>query len=228
MITGLIDRRILINYRVDKDVVRKLLPTPFRPKLVMGHAIAGICLIRLKDIRPKGLPAFLGIGSENGAHRIAVEWEENGVLKEGVFIPRRDSSSMLNHLAGGRVFPGIHYHARFMVEESNGLYKVGFKSSDGTSLAIEAETSDKWPSGSVFDEMSAASDFFEKACDGYSPGKNGLEGLRLITAEWKVQALEVAHVQSSYFENAEIFPEGSIEFDNALLMKGIPHEWESI
>jgi hypothetical protein len=53
----------------------------------------------------------MGISSENGAHRIAVEWTENGAIKEGVFIPRRNSSSFFNSLAGGRIFPGRHFRS---------------------------------------------------------------------------------------------------------------------
>src|ERR1700756_617959 len=90
VIQGIIDRRILVNFTVDPDVISKIIPKPFSPKIYNGRAIAGICLIRLKYVRPKGLPAFIGIGSENGAHRIAVEWVEVGKLKEGVSIPRRD------------------------------------------------------------------------------------------------------------------------------------------
>jgi hypothetical protein len=37
--------------------------------------MAGLCLLWFKNIRPRFLPAFLGITSENAAHRIAVEWE---------------------------------------------------------------------------------------------------------------------------------------------------------
>ena len=51
-VQGVIDRRILVNYRVDPVVVAKLLPVPFRPQLVNGHSIVGICLIRLKHLRP--------------------------------------------------------------------------------------------------------------------------------------------------------------------------------
>ena len=87
-IHGIIERRMLINFCVEPHYIEKILPQPFRPKLYKGKAIAGICLIRLKDIKPKGLPDFVGVNSENAAHRIAVEWEENGVTKEGVYIPR--------------------------------------------------------------------------------------------------------------------------------------------
>lgn len=37
--------------------------------------------------------------------------------------------------------------------------------------------------------------------------------------------LEVERVHSSFFENEQIFPKGSVIFDNALLMKDIEHEW---
>src|SRR5439155_782844 len=53
VIRGVIDRRILVNYRVDPDVLARILPQPFRPKLVNGMGMAGVCLIRLKHIRPR-------------------------------------------------------------------------------------------------------------------------------------------------------------------------------
>src|SRR5512140_3069620 len=77
-IQGVIDRRILINFTVDPEIIQKIIPHPFRPKAYKGKAIVGVCLIRLKYIRPKGLPSFIGISSENAAHRIAVEWTEDG------------------------------------------------------------------------------------------------------------------------------------------------------
>src|SRR5258708_37019501 len=113
IIRGLIDRRILVNFRVDPDALARLLPAPFRPKMAKGAGMAGVCLIRLKKVRPRFLPAFVGISSENAAHRIAVEWDENGFTREGVFIPRRDTSSWLNTWLGGRLFPGVHHHAGF-------------------------------------------------------------------------------------------------------------------
>src|SRR5690349_4142915 len=97
-IQGVIDRRILVNYRVHPDVGARLVPAPFQPKLTGGFAMAGICLIRLKWIRPNFLPAFTGVSSENAAHRFAVRWQQAGKPHEGVFIPRRDSSSRLNVL----------------------------------------------------------------------------------------------------------------------------------
>jgi hypothetical protein len=74
VIQGVIRRRLLVNFRVDPRVMQAQLPTRFRPKLHGAHAIAGICLIRLEAIRPRLVPKFLGLASENAAHRIAVRW----------------------------------------------------------------------------------------------------------------------------------------------------------
>ena len=157
IIRGVIDRRVLINYRVDPAVLARLLPRPFRPKLIHGWGMAGVCLIRLKHIRPRFLPSFLGISSENAAHRIAVEWDQDGRRCEGVFIPRRDTSSRLNTWAGGRLFPGLHHHARFRVDERDGRYQIGLVSDDGlTRLDVAGRTCSDMPSTSVFRELARA------------------------------------------------------------------------
>lgn len=226
-IHGYIDRRILINYTANPKDVEKIIPHPFRPKIYKDKAIVGICLIRLKDIKPKGFPDFLGINSENGAHRIAVEWDENGEVKSGVYIPRRDTSLYLNTLVGGRLFPGKSYLAKFNVNEENGNYHIDFKSSDNTEISIDAAETPTFNENSIFGNLKNASDFFEKGDLGYSPNKEKFEGLKLNAYEWKVQPLEVSYVQSSFFEDENIFPQGSIQFDNALLMTHIEHEWKT-
>lgn len=228
-IKGIIDRRILVNFTVDPEIIRKIIPQPFQPKIYNGKAIVGICLIRLKDIRPKGLPSFIGLSSENGAHRIAVEWKDDDkTTKEGVFIPRRDSSSLFNLLAGGRIFPGKHFHAKFDVKEKNNNYHVAFKSSDGTTISIDGTKTETFNPKSIFQTLANASNFFEGGSIGYSPNRNKYEGLKLHTLKWNVEPLHVTTVQSSFFENEAIFPKGSVQFDNALLMTEINHEWYSV
>jgi hypothetical protein len=225
---GLIERRILLNFTADPADVERLLPAPFRPKLYQGKAVVGICLIRLKDVKPKGLPDFIGISSENGAHRIAVEWEEDGLLKEGVYVPRRDTSLRLNALAGGRLFPGKHYLAKFDVAEAAGSYHIAFTSSDGTRVRVEAQETAGFNPTSIFGTLANVSDFLEKGAVGYSPNGYKLEGLRLATYTWQMKPLAVKSVYSSFFASEALFPAGSVQFDNALLMTRIEHEWHQV
>ena len=227
-IHGYIDRRILVNFTADPDVVQKILPHPFRPKVYKEKAIIGICLIRLKNIKLKGLPDFIGVSSENGAHRIAVEWAEEEETKEGVYIPRRDTSLKLNAILGGRIFPGKHYLAKFNVKEGNGNYHVDFISSDNTTISIDAKETNTFPSNSVFETLENVSDFFEKGSVGYSPNRGKYEGLKLQAYSWQVRPLEVQNVHSSFYTNEKVFPKGSVQFDNALLMTKVEHEWKSL
>src|SRR5689334_22869595 len=131
VLKGVIRRRLLVNFRVDPDVMQAQLPGKFRPKLQDGKAIAGICLIRLEELRPRFLPSEIGLSSENAAHRVAVLWDENGSTQEGVFIPRRDSNSPVNRLIGGRLFPGEHHEATFTICETPRNIHFSMASVDG-------------------------------------------------------------------------------------------------
>lgn len=228
VIQGVIERRILANYRVDPERIAALLPKPFRPQLIQGYAIAGICLIRLKKVRPKFLPLPIGIGSENAAHRIAVEWDVDGKLHQGVYIPRRDSSSRLNAIAGGTLFPGEHHLAKFDVIETPHMLSVAAQSKDGKMrVHVSGKVSDELPETSLFPSLGAASEFFAKGSLGYSvTGETGrFDGLELRCATWKVEPLSIEQIKSSFFDDRTLFPEGSIQFDCALLMRDIQHEW---
>lgn len=231
-ITGTIRRRILLNYRMAPDVARAVLPARFRPKLFRGHAIAGICLIRLEEIRPKGFPGFIGISSENSAHRIAVEWEDDhGETRQGVFVPRRDTDSCMNAFAGGRVFPGVHHHSKFTVEDRDGRISMRIIA-DGIEqplVELEATETGVFPETSVFSSLGDSSDFFKAGCIGYSarPDSCTLDGLLLKVSDWQVSPLAVQRVRSAYYDDRSVFPDGSIELDHALLMRDIPHEWHS-
>lgn len=230
-IQGVIKRRILVNFRADPDVIQRELPARFRPKLQAGKAVVGICLIRLEHLRPRMTPEMVGLSSENAAHRIAVLWDDDqGITHEGVFIPRRDTNSPVNYLLGGRVFPGEHHRAEFDVHETPTDLSVSMHSLDGTvAVKVEGCPSDGLPSTSIFPDLATTSAFFEGGCVGYSLTHDAgrLDGLRLTTSDWHVEPLEISSVYSSYFCDESHFPKGSVEFDHALIMRDIAHEWHN-
>lgn len=230
VLNGLIDRRILVNYRVEPDIVRSLLPSNLEPLVINGYASAGICLLRLKNIGMKLSPSFLRITSENAAHRFLVKYTKGKEEFTGVYIPRRDTDSILNVLLAGKVFSWPHYSASFLVNEANGNYSVKMRSKDDHCMVrVEAQLADTFPSRSMFDSLNHASDCFHGCAVGISPSIEArtFKTIELRTQRWAVKPLHVSLLESSYFENKSLFPVGSIEFDNALLMEGIEHEWLS-
>lgn len=227
---GVIARRLLVNFRVDPDVIQRQLPAPFRPKLHDGYAVAGICLIRLQDIRPKRFPRMLGLSSENAAHRIAVVWTDEQGSHEGVYIPRRDTGSLMNHLAGGRIFPGEHQRASFRVEDDGDRISLEMKSADAcVHVDVAGHIAAALPPRSIFGTVDKASAFFEPGSVGYSATASGqrLDGVVLTTHSWSVAPLAMDHVFSSYFADEARFPASSIGFDCALIMRNIAHEWQA-
>jgi Uncharacterized conserved protein (COG2071) len=229
-VKGFIRRRILANYVADVDVIQNILPNGFRPKLYKHKAVVGICLIRLENIRPKFMPEFLGLSSENAAHRIAVEWNENGETMEGVYVPRRDTDSSINAAIGGTLFSGEYHKAHFEIKEKSGKMSYSMLSDDAeVSINFSGEVTDNLPETSIFATNQEASDFFELGSLGYSSRKNStdFDGILLEIENWQVTPFEMRFVHSSYFEDENVFPKNSIKFDHALFMENIAHEWHS-
>jgi hypothetical protein len=136
----------------------------------------------------------------------------------------------LNAFAGGRLFPGVHYRARFDVRETETEYHIAIGSIDGSAhVTVDGRTTDALPDDSVFDSVAECSRFFEDGSLGYSPATSAsqFDGLELRAFNWRVQPLAVNTVRSSFFDDRDAFPNGSVTFDNALLMRGIDHEWHS-
>jgi hypothetical protein len=52
-----------------------------------------------------------------------------------------------------------------------------------------------------------------------------LDALELHSLDWRVEPLAVERIESSFFDDRQRFPAGSIQFDCALLMRGMRHEW---
>ena len=227
---GVIGRRLLVNFRAEPGVVQRHLPSSFRPKLHEGYAVAGICLIRLEDIRPKRFPRMLGLSSENAAHRIAVLWDDDNGSHEGVYIPRRDTGSLMNHLAGGRLFPGEHHRATFRVEDEDDRIALGMISADGRiRVDVAGRVAAELPTTSIFRTVAEASAFFEPGSVGYSATASGrrLDAVVLKTHSWSVAPLAIERVSSTYFADETVFPAGSVAFDCALIMRNITHEWQA-
>lgn len=212
-------RRLLISYRVDPAVAASLLPAGFRPQIVDGSAVAGVCVLGLESIRPGWMRPRWGLRSENAAHRIAVEWDGPDGVEHGVFIVERHSSAWHPVLFGGRLFPGVHRRARFRTDESGDRYALTMEAS-GHSLSADVEVGGDW-SSSLFGSIDAASEFYRAGRVGWSPRRagRGVERVALSTNAWSVEPAHLHHLRSSFFD---ALPAGSTRFDSVVVMRDLP------
>ena len=227
-IVGNIERRILVNYRFDPEVLSKLLPSPFRPRVINGYAVGGMCLIRFNKMRPNFFPEFLGSSSENGTHRFCIEWDDNGKVKKGVFVMQRFTNSKLHELGSNILSPGALSFAEFKIEEENNKYSVEFMSKNGDQVKLVVTGNGQFHS-EVYSSIEEVSNDFKTDSIGFSPFKNNIfYGVKLVTKSWKVSPLDLISIKSSFFENEEFFPKGSAQVDHCLLMENIGHSWSKV
>jgi hypothetical protein len=96
-----------------------------------------------------------------------------------------------------------------------------------TKVTVSGSVCDRLPENSVFESLSVASVFFRAGSLGYSatqaPGR--FDGMELCCHRWNVESMQIDNIESSFFGDQSRFPAGTIEFDCALLMRQIEHEW---
>jgi len=230
VLEGVIARRILLNFRVDPEIAQRNIPSSLKVEIRNGHAIAGICLIRLEHLRPKHMPAFLGISSENMAHRIAIEYPTEAGFHPGVFIWSRETDQKLVQALGGRLFPGVHHTGIFDIIEGTSFISMDVHTGDGKCDVRFSANQRPWTPTRSFDALRDASDFFAKGDCGFSCSLRGdeLEGMRLKTIAWQVQPLTCDYIEARFFEDPQRFPPGCVEFDCGLIMRGVQHEWHEL
>ena len=127
-------------------------------------------------------------------------------------------------------FPACTIAQRFDVRETEKECHIAMDSLDGSvHVSVEGSTADELAADSLFANVAECSHFFQKGSVGYSPAKayGKYDGMELCVRLWRVQPLDVTHVRSSFFDDRGVFPDGSVTFDNALLMRGVDHEWHS-
>ena len=81
-----------------------------------------------------------------------------------------------------------------------------------------------------FSGLDDAAEFFRRGDCGFSCSlrEGKLDGLQLKTLRWEMSALHVNELYSAFFQSGERFPVNAAQFDCALLMRGIPHEWHEV
>jgi hypothetical protein len=224
--SAIIERQILVIYRASPEALAAILPAPFRPRIFRDRAIAALSMVRLKAPRPRLMPSLINTQPEHLAHQLAIEWDESGQTRAGWFILRRDTTARSPSI-GGSIFPGKLNHARFHVHEDNGRYRIHCDSDDEQShVRVDAFAADFLPKTAIFSSVEEATTFFEPATTFYTPATSTgeLEGMEITPKQWPIHAMALWEAKSSLFEDAQLFPSGSLEIDCAMLLRNVEYE----
>src|SRR5262249_24279504 len=151
--------------------------------------------------------------------------------RSGVLIWRRETDHKLIELLGGRIFPGVYHHAGFDVSEDEQRLTMRVRTRNGEAdVSFTARLNKDWSPSTSFPALTDASEFFRQGDCGFSCSVDGkrLEGMQMRTQSWNVAPLAIESQQCSFYLDPSRFPAGSVEFDSALIMRSLPHEWHEI
>lgn len=222
-LVGRIERRILLDHAVDPDVAERHLAAGLAPRLLDGRAVVGVCLIRLAEVRPVGVPAGLGRSIEAAAHRISVVGPGE---EPGVFVPRRDTPSWAAALAGGRLWPGVHGRARVTVASTTRSLGIEVACRDGAAVSVAVDRNEL--RGAALDDPDATSAFHAVERTAWSPGRDGrLETAVLDCSPWAARPVGVIAAASTWLDDPDVFPPGSVRLAGALLMEDVAMRWSA-
>lgn len=221
---GTIERRLLISYRADPDIVRTHLPTGSRhtPSRATPSSVSASSN---SASTPPACPERSASGPSTARTATPSSTPtDNPPSTSPAETPTRRSS----HPPAGDSSPAATTEPRITATEDEHNLRVTLDSRDDLiHVTVKAHPTDQLPGDSVFADPATASAFFEHADTGYSDTTriDCLDALILETANWSATPLAVDEVDSSYFDNSDRFPEGSITLDHGLLMRDIHHTW---
>lgn len=218
---GFLERRVLVNYRVAPGVLERLLPPRTHLRLCRGVGIATVSLVRQSHVRPRFLPAALGLSSDSAVYSICVEGDGGRSSAADLVALRRETSSWFS----SRMLHGLYQHARFEVCDDIDHLRVRVTGDDGTPcIALDGMPTPQLPAQSVFRSLAEASAFC--GCPVGRPAQTALrlEG-PLPACEAKYEPLAISQLQVSFFDNTSLFPPGTAVFDSALVLRHLEHQW---
>jgi uncharacterized protein YqjF (DUF2071 family) len=124
---------ISLNYAVDSDALRTLLPHPLEPELWKGTAWVQVLVSSLRDMRPQGLGGLFGVCFYQTSYRAAVRLREpGGEWRRGGYFVRSETNHEVMR-AVGNTLTEFKFHAFGAAE------MIMLRDGDRLSIAIEPQ-----------------------------------------------------------------------------------------
>jgi hypothetical protein len=222
VLEGVVERRLVVHFRVDVDAARGLLPAGLAPIERAGRAVAGVTLVRLGRVRPRGLKPLGGLGVETMVHWLAARGEDG---RKGLFRLRHDTESRLLAAFGG---PAAAHRARFEVVEDEKRLKVAVRTGGGAAdFLAEVDWAAPFQATASFASLAEAQRFFADLDGGFAAGRGQgwLGVLRLEPPSRQLAAVRLERARARLLEEGASLAAGAVTVDGALGARAEPFEW---
>ncbi|MFO0660167.1 MAG: DUF2071 domain-containing protein [Polyangiaceae bacterium] len=131
---------VSINYAVDVDALRPLIPEPLEPEIFHGTAWVQVLMSRLRDMRPQGTLPMFGVNFHQVSYRAAVRYRTAQGWRRGRYFVRSETDNGVMRAVGNTLVE-FKFH-------DFGLARM-LQKRDGHRLSIDVKPAPEFPFGDL-------------------------------------------------------------------------------
>jgi len=223
---------LVLTYAYPEEILRPLLPSGLTPDAYQGHGFVAIALVQTENLRPVGLPAFLGRSFFLAGYRIFTRFRRpDGKSLRGLYILRSYTDSRLMAWGGNLL---THYrYSSCAVETCRDPEALEIRlSTPGTEadLSVRAVLEPQAaapPPGSPFPDLETARRYagplpFTFDCEPQARQMVVIEGVR---KNWHPQLVGADVTRSTFLERPP-FDRLPPRLASAFFVESIPYLWK--
>ena len=225
------DRVVAVSFAFPEEALRSLVPAPLEMDTFGPFGFLTVALVWTRNLRPAGLPRFLGRDFFLAGYRVFVRLRDpDGRRLRGLKILGSDTDKAFMVRAGNGLTRYRYRRVRVEMEERDAITRVRTTAIDGTTqLEIDFEQADEGievPAGSPFADWGEARRFAGPMPFTFSPEVDGsvvvIEGAR---QNWIPRPVRVNHWRVALFEEEPLRAYRPI-LANAFAVRDIPYRWK--
>jgi hypothetical protein len=217
---------LVLTYALPVERLSGILPPCLKPdSLDDKWGFVAIALVKTKDLRPKGFPAFLGRDFILAGFRVFVRYEsKTGKKYRGLYILRSETNKKLMSFAGN-FFTRYNYdYTDISWNDINGKQRIVSERS-GFNILVNTVGEANLPLGSPFSDWKQARKFAGPLPFTFTwlEKENSLLIVEGVRENWLPAPVEVLHANIPFL-NEKGF--GDTILANAFMIENIPYWWK--
>lgn len=203
---GRIERCWLFSYRTPSEEVRKVLPGTLEPVTYEGFAFWNLVICRVAAMRPRFVPAALGISYWHVAYRVPVRFRSGRGWIEGLYFVRSDCDSF-GITCTGNIMTDFNFHRASIEVEDRGEAGIEIHSKQASArVELANETPSILETGSPFPDLAFADRFLKYKPAALSVLPDGkVRVLKVVRDEnkWRNRLVRVKRAEWDFLKNRE-------------------------
>lgn len=224
------DRVAAVSFAYPEAVLRPLVPPGLEIDTHEGFGFVTVAMVWTKNLRPAGIPSFLGQDFFLAGYRIFARLSDHGRKLRGLQILRSETDRRRMAWAGNLLTAYRYRHVKVVIDESPPSTRVRTTLVDGSStMDLTFETSERevaLPPGSPFRDWREARRFA-----GPMPFTFSAESARTFVViegsrqDWVPRPIAVKDWQVGLFREPELRDAKPI-LANAFAVEGVSYRWK--